>query len=79
MPKPGPPPAGFILVSRVPRSRTLKLTYPSNETKFFIHTPNIFLELEQAGIPKEKLTKVMDYVWNFYNVMVVEMSKTRVP
>lgn len=74
MPRPGAPPPGCLLLSRVPHSNTVKLTYPSGESNYFLHTPNIFLELEQAGIPKAKMTKVLDYVWNFYHV-VVKVSK----
>lgn len=70
MPVPGPPPEKCILVSRIPHTQSVKITYPTGETKIFSQTPNIHNELVEAGLPRAKLIRVLDYVWNFYHCIV---------
>ena len=58
------------MLSRTPHTRTIKVTYPNGETAYYLHTPNIFLELQAIGVPKEKMNKILDYLWNMVFVMV---------
>lgn len=67
---PALPLEGQILVSRLPRTNTIKITYYTGETRFFNAMVDQSQELIRAGIPEDKLTKVLDLAWNIIYVYV---------
>ena len=68
--KPELPPEGMILLTRLPMTQTLKITYPSGETRFFNLIVDQTTHLIRAGIPEDKLQAALDRVWNMVFVYV---------
>lgn len=68
--KPHAPPKGVFLLMREPYSRQLKVCYPSGDWQMFNYTRHIITELVRTGLPKGKIERALDYVWNFGKVYV---------
>lgn len=68
---PQPPPSkGAFLLLREPLQQSVKLVYPSGDFLSFPITRNLFRELVKVGVPKDKVERAMDYVYNFGRVYV---------
>jgi hypothetical protein len=67
--KPANPQPGQLLLSRIPRTDFLTVTYPDGQSAKVVWR-GLHIDLIRLGIPKLKVERVVDYVYNFYHCYV---------
>lgn len=65
-----PPPQQHMLLERIPSHSLIKITFPDGQSQSLVHNPQIDMELVRLGIPREKIARVLDHIWNFYAAYV---------
>jgi hypothetical protein len=67
-----PPPPGprQVLLTHSPGQIDVRILYPDGQSEMMYHGPDLFLKLTQRGLPAYKLERVIDHLWNFYQVYV---------
>lgn len=72
------PPVGKLLISRIPYSHLLKITWPDGQHRSLLFKDDA--QLGAFGIAPDKWSVVLNYVWNFYYAYVtVDSSNSRPP
>ncbi len=65
-----PPPEGKLLLTRMPRTTFLRVTWPDGQYRTLTYDKEGDLKLIRLGVPRDNLDKALNYLWNFYNVYV---------
>ncbi len=68
--RPADPPLGKLLVSRMPRTQLLRVTWPDGQYRSLVYDKNGDRKLIDLGIEEERLPKLLNYLWNFYHAYV---------
>jgi len=64
------PPEGKLLLTRMPRTDFLRVTWPDGQYRTLVYDKEGDLKLIRLGVPRDNLDKALNYLWNFYNVYV---------
>ena len=78
----GPPPPplpteGHVLVSRMPMSDVIRITWPDGEFRTIVYDRQGDIKLIRLGLIAERLPKLLNYVYNFYHAYTVVVPGSR--
>lgn len=68
MPKrPALPPPGKLLISRIPTTDILKITWPDGQNRTVVYDKTGPIKLARLGIDQDRQEKLINYIYNFYH------------
>jgi hypothetical protein len=65
-----PPTKGILLLVKDALNPTFKVFFANGEHMLFRWGKDIEFQMEKIGIPREKVTTMLDYLWNFRRIYV---------